>query len=201
MTWSVDGVVGGSASSGTITATGLYTPPAIRYSHGDRNAIDAVGERDRVHHELPGTFTYHNDNLRTGQNPNETVLTQSNVNQKQFGKLFSYPLDGIAFASPLYVANVSIPGQGFHNVVYVATEHDSVYAFDADGLSSTPLWQVSFLKSGVTTVPCGDTGECGDIPNEIGITGTPVIDQASGTMYVVATTKEGTNGTCSAACS
>ena len=95
---------------------------------------------------------------------NETVLTPTNVNQTQFGKLFSYPLDGIAFASPLYVANVNIPGQGFHNVVYVATEHDSVYAFDADGLSTTPLWQVSFLKSGVTTVPCGDIGDCGDIP-------------------------------------
>jgi hypothetical protein len=120
-------------------------------------------------------------------------LTPGNVNQAQFGKLFSYAMDGIAFASPLYVANVSIPGQGFHNVVYVATEHDSVYAWDADGLSTSPLWKVSFLGSNVTTVPCGDTGECGDIPNEIGITGTPVIDQASGTLYVVAKTKEGVN--------
>ena len=86
------------------------------------------------------------------------------MSTSQFGKLYSYSLDGIAFASPLYVANVNIPGKGFHNVVYVATENDSVYAFDADGLSSSPLWQVSFLKSGVTTVPCADTGECGDIP-------------------------------------
>jgi hypothetical protein len=102
-------------------------------------------------------------------------------------------LDGIAFASPLYVANVNITGKGVHNVLHIATEHDSVYAWDADGLSATPLWQVSFLKSGVTSVPCANTGECGDIPTEIGITGTLVIDPASGTLYVVAKTKEGSN--------
>ena len=128
-----------------------------------------------------------------GRDTNETVLAPGNVNQTQFGKLFTYTLDGIAFASPLYVANVNIPGQGFHNVVYMATEHDSVYAWDADGLSSSPLWKVSFLGSDIKPVPCGDTGECGDIPNEIGITGTPVIDHASGTLYVVAKTKEGVN--------
>ena len=121
------------------------------------------------------------------------IRDRSNVNQNQFGKLFSYPIDGMAFASPLYVANVSISGQGYHNVVYVATENDSVYAFDADGLSTTPLWHVSFLKSGVTTIPCADTGECGDILTQIGITSTPVIDQTGGTIYVVAATKEGTS--------
>jgi fibronectin type 3 domain-containing protein len=192
VTWSVDGVIGGSSSSGTINATGLYTPPNTVGTHVV-TATSAQSANATVYvTNYPGTFTYHNDNLRTGQNLNETVLTPANVNQAQFGKLFSYPLDGIAFASPLYLANINVPAQGFHNVVYVATEHDSVYAFEADGLSSAPLWKVSFLTSSVTPVPCADTGECGDIPTEIGITSTPVIDQASGTMYVVAKTKEGT---------
>ncbi|MGO9896122.1 MAG: choice-of-anchor D domain-containing protein [Bryobacteraceae bacterium] len=193
VTWSVDGVAGGSASSGTITTGGLYTPPASTGTHTvtATTSLSQSASATVYITNYPGTFTYHNDNLRTGQNLNETVLTLSNVNQSQFGKLLSYSIDGMAFASPLYVANVSIPGRGYHNVVYVATANDSVYAFDADGLSTTSLWHVSFLKSGVTTVPCADTGECGDILTQIGITSTPVIDQTSGTLYVVAATKEG----------
>jgi len=192
--WSVDGIDSGSSTVGTITASGLYTPPPSTGSHtieatsGTQNAGATIYVSNYA-----GVYTHHYDNLRTGQNPNEIVLTPANVNQTQFGKLFTLSLDGIAFASPLYVANVNIPGQGIHNVMYVATEHDTVYAFDADGLSTTPLWKKSFLGSGVTTVPCGDTGECGDIPTEIGITGTPAIDPASGTLYVVAKTKEGVN--------
>ena len=93
----------------------------------------------------------------------------------------------------------TFPGQGFHNVVLVATEHDSVYAFDADGRSSTPIWKDSFINpaAGVTPIPPAVTGETGDIPNEIGITGTPVIDPSTNTIYVVAATKEVNGGTTS----
>ncbi len=192
VTWLVDGVVGGAPATGTITTGGLYTPPAAAGSHtvtATTNQQQSANATVYVSN-YPGTYTYHNDNLRTGQNSNEAVLNTSNVNHNQFGKLYSYSLDGIAFASPLYVASVNIPGKGYHNVVYVATEHDSLYAFDADGLTTTPLWHVSYLSSGVTTIPCGDTGECGDLPVEVGITGTPVIDPSTNTMYLVVNTKE-----------
>ena len=120
--------------------------PRHVYRDGHHARSDGVGQRHGLCHEDAGVTTYHNDNMRTGQNLNETVLTTANVNSTTFGKLFSYPLDGLAFASPLYVADVNIPGQGIHNVVYVATEHDSVYAFDANGLDSAPLWHVSFIN-------------------------------------------------------
>ena len=134
-------------------------------------------------------LTWHNDNSRTGQNLKEATLTLSNVNSTQFGKKATLAVDGEIFTQPLYVANVSIPGQGTHNVVYVTTENDSVYAFDAQGSPTTPLWQTSFTGTSVAAVPCGDTGSC-EISPVIGITGTPVIDGTSNTLYVVAFTKE-----------
>jgi hypothetical protein len=136
---------------------------------------------------------HHNDLGTTGQNLNETVLTPANVNQTLFGKLFSYQLDGAAYAQPLYVSNVPIAG-GTHNVVYVATEHDTVYAFDADGSASLPFWSTNFTNAsaGVTTVPGTDVGG-GGVFAEVGITGTPVISGKTGTLFVVAMTKENGN--------
>jgi hypothetical protein len=133
-------------------------------------------------------LTYHNDNARTGQNLTETILTPSNVNATQFGKVFQVTVDGKVDAQPLYASAVTIPAHGTHNVLFVATEHDSVYAFDAD--TGTPLWQVSLLLAGETT---SDNHGCTQITPEIGITSTPVIDRASGpngTLYAVAMTKD-----------
>jgi chitodextrinase len=191
--WSVDGVAGGSATVGTITAAGLYTPPASAGTHVVTATKGGLSAGATVYvTTYAGTFTHQINNMRTGANLNETVLTPANVNPTNFGKLFTYATDGVSHAGSLYVANVNVPGMGYHNVVYVSTEHDSVYAFDADGLSVTPLWKASFINpaAGVTTIPAADTGETGDIFPEIGITGTPVIDPASGTLYVVAATKE-----------
>jgi hypothetical protein len=138
--------------------------------------------------------TYHNDNARTGENTKETILTPLNVNSTLFGKLFSQTVDSYVYAQPLYLPSVTIPHKGVHNVVYVATQHDSVYAFDADsntGTASLPLWHVSFIDpaAGIRTLGSKDT-QCGDIPPEVGILSTPVIDSATGTLYVLARTVE-----------
>ena len=133
-------------------------------------------------------LTYHNDNARTGQALAETILTPSSVNSTQFGKLFQVNVDGKVNAQPLYASAVTIPSQGTHNVLFVATEHDSVYAFDAD--SGTQLWKVSLLPAGETT---SDDRGCGQVSPEIGVTATPVIDRSSGsngTIYVVAMSKD-----------
>ena len=140
-------------------------------------------------------LTYRNDGLRTGSALYETVLKPANCNSNQFGQLFAQSVDGFLYAQPLYMGGVSIPGRGIHNVVFVATEHDSVYAFDADddqGANAGPLWQTSFIhpEAGITTQPIGDYG-LSDLPaTEFGITGTPVIDPDAGVLYVVAKIKD-----------
>jgi hypothetical protein len=142
-------------------------------------------------------LTYHGDNNRSGM-VNETLLTPNNVNYKQFGRLGSYSVDQYVVAQPLYVPNVNIPGQGTHNVLYVATQNDTVYAFDADNPGVT-LWSTSFIDASadppVNVVPividkCPSTGF-----TDIGIMGTPVIDPATGTMFVSAKTMTGTGKT------
>lgn len=136
-------------------------------------------------------LTYHYDNLRTGQNLNETTLTTANVNSANFGKLGAFTVDGLVDAQPLYLSAVPISG-GSKNILYVVTEHGSVYAFNADSVGSAPLWKVSLLGSGETT---SDDRGCSQVTPEIGITSTPVIDLTRGphgAIYVVAMSKNGT---------
>src|SRR4051812_42592898 len=134
--------------------------------------VDSAGGVDIV--------TYHNDVARTGQNLGETTLTLASVTSTGFGKLGLYATDGPVHAQPLYLSNLAIPAQGAHNVLYIATEHDSLYAFDAD--TGATLWHVSLLNAGETP---SDTRSCSQVTPEIGITSTPVIDRANGVIYVV----------------
>ena len=135
-----------------------------------------------------GVLTYHNNNLRTAWNSSETILTQKKVNSSTFGKLFVISTDGLVDAEPLYLPNLSIPGNGTHNALFVATEHDTVYGFDAD--TGANLWHVTMLGSGEST---SDNRGCGQVTPEIGVTSTPVIDPSAGThgtIYVVAMSKD-----------
>lgn len=154
----------GSATSNTVTLT-VNPPPS--------NSVNVL--------------TYHNDNARTGQNLKETILTPSNVNFNSFGLLGTMPVDGLVDGQPLYVSQLNISG-GTHNVVYVVTENDSVYAFDADTFAQ--LWKVSVIGTNETT---SDARGCYQVQPQIGITSTPVIDLAQGShgvIYLVAMTKD-----------
>lgn len=205
VTWYVDGRQGGYKNGGTIDATGLYTPPA-NFVVG-AHIIKAVSQADntklaRATANLvgyAGMYTNKNDNARTGQNLQETVLTPTNVNVKTFGRVFSFPIDEVVVAQPLYVANLYIPNPlngspGYHNVVYVATENGTLYAYDADGkVLQGPLWQDSFINPpNVIPVP----GVCLNTLGKWSITPTPVIDPTTNTMYVEVRTLENPTDQC-----
>ncbi len=135
-------------------------------------------------------LTYKYDNQRTGENTNETHLNVANVNSKQFGRLISYPVDGQIYAQPLYVPNVKI-GSATRNLVFVVTERDSAYAFDADHTSTeiAPIWQTSFLDGGATPISARDIN-CTNVTPILGVTSTPVIDSATNTLFLVSYTTE-----------
>ena len=145
-------------------------------------ASTALGQRS--------VLTWNYNNARWGANVQETLLTPSNVNSTHFGKLFSQPVDGAIIGKALYLPNVSVPNKGVHNVVYVATMNDTVYAFDADhntGTSSIPLWKKRVLPNGATPVPIAVQGGGGVTGwNQVGVVSTPVIDASTGIIYVVA---------------
>jgi len=184
----------GATSATYTTAPTTIANTGLQFSVVVSNAIASVTSNAAtltVNAAAPSTtdvLTYHNDIARTGQNLTETTLTTSSVNSSSFGKLGFYAVDGLVDAEPLHAASVMVPNNGTHNVLIVATEHDSVYAFDAD--SGATLWQISTLEPGETT---SDDRSCGQITPEIGVTSTPVIDRTSGAdgaVYVVAMSKD-----------
>jgi len=208
VTWYVDGLLGGNKEVGWIDKKGLYVPPA-NFVVGN-HTVTAVSQADNTSSGsasadlvgYAGLYTNKNDNSRTGQNLQETVLASQNVNVSTFGKLFSYAIDGRVTAQPLYVANVYVPNPlhgtaGYHNVLYVATNNDSVYAYDADGKELGTLWHDSFINP-PSVVPVPGSCVVGPMP-VIGIMPTPVIDPSTNTMYVVARTLEGQTTACSGA--
>lgn len=192
VTWSTDGIVNGNASVGTITATGLYTAPFALGAHtiaasSAANSSALASRSVTVINSSPGAvLTYHNDDARDGAYVEETSLTPANVNSTQFGKLFSYPVDGQIYGQPLYLPNLNIVG-ATHDVIFVATQNDSVYAFDADATSAQTaqtFWQISL---GTFVVKDDYSG----VSPNVGILSTPVIDVTTNTMYVVAESSSG----------
>ena len=208
-TWAVDGVAGGNSTVGTISASGtsaLYTAGSAVGTH----TIIATSVADNTQTgsavaavtDLAGVYTYHNDLARDGANGHEYALTPANVNTASFGKRTSCPVDGAIYGQPLWVGNLTVGG-AMHNVVFVATAHDSVFAFDADAVPCQQLWTASLLDAahgaaaGETTVPpnlFGTTNE-GSLTPEAGVTSTPVIDRANGILYAVAMSVDSTHTT------
>jgi hypothetical protein len=184
------GVAQGTTLTAALTvasanATVTFTGTSGSLSHSAALALTVQGAAMT---NAPDVTTYHYNVARDGLNAKETILTQANVNSAQFGKIGFDAVDGKVDAQPLYLANVVMGGQ-FRNVLYVATEHDSVYAFDAD--SGAQLWTTSILGPGETT---SDPRNCSQITPEIGITSTPVIDRtrgANGEIFTIGMSKDG----------
>ena len=206
--WSVDGTNGGSTAAGTISASGLYTPSGSTTVGAHTITATSVANSSATISitiavsDVLGVTTFQNDIQRTGQNLKEYALTSSTVTAATFGTLFSCSVTeggnvpGHIYAQPLYVANLTMSDNKKHNVLFVATESDFVYAFDADANPCQQLWKASMISpthgaiAGETTVPSADTGEADDLHPEIGITSTPVIDTTTNTIYVCAKSKE-----------
>ncbi len=195
MNWAVSCLPVGNCSTGTIDQSGLFTPPNAAGHQLITASLKAnpsvIGLANVEVTDFEGTFTWRNDNSRSGQNQKELALAPATVDSTKFGKFFSCQLDGNAYAQPLYVANLAIPSKGTHNVVFVATEKDTVYAFDADASPCVQLWQTSLSPAGEQAVLANPDIFSNDITPYIGITGTPVIDPSSSTLtlYVVAKTE------------
>jgi hypothetical protein len=191
-------ISGATAASYTTPATvsgdnGAKFDVIVSNAAGSQTSAMATLTVNAVTVSTIDVVTYHYDNLRTGQNLNEAILTPANVNSAKFGKLGAFSVDGRVDAQPLYLSAVAMPGAGTKNVLYVATEHGSVYAFDADSVNgniSAFLWKASVLGAGETS---SDDRGCGQVTPEIGVTSTPVIDRTRGThgaIYVVAMSKD-----------
>ena len=208
VTWSVDTIAGGNATVGTIGSSGLYTPPAAGGTHTVTATSVALSTSSAsvsvAVSDLPGVFTYHNDVSRDGADTQEYALTAATVGSSTFGKLFSCAVDGAVYAQPLWVPGLTIGG-GSHNVLFVATQHDSLYAFDADATPCVTYWQAKLLDTlhggtaNETPIIWNDVGNCfGDIYPQVGVTGTPVIDPGTNTIYLVSSSEVGTvGGNCS----
>ncbi|MGB9461893.1 MAG: immunoglobulin domain-containing protein, partial [Candidatus Acidiferrum sp.] len=175
------------------TDTGAKFDVIVSNALGSQTSTMATLTVNPANTSTINVVTYHYDNLRTGQNLNETILTPANVNSTTFGKLGAFTVDGLVDAQPLYLSAVAMPTVGTRNVLYVATENDSVYAFDADsvnGNTGTFLWKVSLLATGETA---SDNRGCGQVTPQIGVTSTPVIDRSRashGVIYLVAMSKD-----------
>ena len=177
---------GGGNGDGSVTGDGG--------SGGDGSSGGDGGTSACLGGNCIDTLTEHGDNARTGLYSSETKLTPTNVTQATFGLLFELPVDGKVDAQPLYVQNVAVAGKGTHNVIFVETEHDSIYAFDAEtkpDAGTSLLWgPVSML--GASETPSDAVFGCGQVTPEIGVTSTPVIDLATNTMFLIAMSKNGT---------